>query len=379
MLDRLSPPQPRMPPMFTSLYIHVPFCARKCGYCAFYSIAGAGADLRRAYLRRLSFEFAAGARECGPLESVFVGGGTPTLLARSELSDMLGAVHGTFALAPGCEITVESNPDTLTQDKIDVLARRGVNRVSLGVQTFFETHRRTLGRSGSLDGLGAAVSALRAASVRNLGLDLIYAIPGQTLGEWEDDLRRAAEHGVEHVSTYELTMEEGSRLAAEGVTPVVPGLAADMWEAAETVLEPFGFRLYEVSNLARPGRECLHNLSIWRGAKYLGCGPAASSYDGVDRWQNVADLEAWLAEAAPEVDHLPAENRAAEILAFGLRTVDGWTPEVFRTATGVGYGELRGEAIDGLVADGLLELTPSRLHPTRRGLLFADTVAERLL
>ena len=365
--------------MFTSLYVHVPFCARKCDYCAFYSIAGGGADVQRAYLRRLSAEFADRAGECSALESVFVGGGTPTLLAVAELSELLGAVHGSFELGPGCEVTVECNPDTLTAAKIDVLAALGVNRVSLGVQTFFERHRRTLGRSGSLDGLAAAVSGLRGAAIANLGFDLIYAIPGQTPAEWGEDLRRAAESGVQHVSAYELTVEEGSRLAAEGVTPVAPGLAADMWEAAETVLDPFGFRRYEVSNLARPGWECRHNLGTWRGATYLGCGPAASSYDGVDRWQNPADLNAWLAGTAPEVDRLQAAERAAEVLAFGLRTVDGWTPELFRTATGLDYCELRGEAIGTLVADGLLEFTPSCLRPTRRGLLFADTVAERLL
>lgn len=365
--------------MFSSLYVHVPFCARKCDYCAFYSVAKAEPDLRRAYLRRLLAEFADRAGECSALESVFVGGGTPTILAAGELSELLERVRDAFELAPGCEFTVECNPDTLTGDKIDLLARFGVNRLSLGVQTFDERHRRTLGRSGSLDGLGAAVSALRGAGIVNLGFDLICAIPGQTRTEWEDDLRRAAGYGVRHVSTYELTLEEGSWLAAAGVTPVAPELAADMWELTEAVLEPLGLRRYEVSNLARPGNECRHNLSIWQGATYLGCGPAASSYDGVDRWQNAADLDAWLAGAEAEVDRLPAEERAAEVLAFGLRTVDGWTPGLFRKATGLDYWQLRGEAIAGLVADGLLELTPLYLRPTHRGLLFADTVAEGLL
>ncbi len=360
-----------------SLYVHVPFCAGKCDYCAFYSEAGAAPGRRLAFLERLEAEFAAQAPRCGPLQTVFLGGGTPTWLPAAELARLLGAIRRNFKLAPTVEWTSEANPETLTDELAGLLAAGGVNRVSLGVQSFQPGLRRTLGRAGDAAAVERAVDSLRRRGLANLGLDLIYAIPGQTPTAWENDLCRAVGLGVQHLSTYALTIEEGSRLAKAGLGVEDDGV--DLWEIAETVLAAAGLRRYEVSNFARPGFACRHNLDIWHGATYLGCGPSAASFDGQLRWTNPATLDAWLAGQPPLLDELPADQRAAEILAFGMRTVDGWRQSQFQAATGFDLLELRGPQLVRLAELGLVKMTADGCRPTRRGLLFADTIAVELL
>lgn len=365
---------------FTSLYVHVPFCAAKCDYCAFYSIPGASAALRQAYLKRLAAELAASAPLCAQMQSIYVGGGTPSFLTVKELEALLSSVLAHVSLATAAEFTVECTPDSLTAAKVGVLARHGVNRVSLGIQSFSPKLRRTIGRRGSLDSLARTLELLRANGITNIGMDLIYAIPGQTLGDWRSDLCRAIGAGVQHLSTYELTVEEGARLGRGRLPPVDEELSVAMWEEAAEVTSRAGLRRYEVSNLARPGYECRHNSEIWHGGTYLGVGPAASSFDGEVRRANRADLEAWLEGAAQEEDHLLPPARAAEILALGLRTTRGWTQEEFLSHTGVDYLELRAEALRELARDGLLEVQAGGvIRPTSRGLLFADRLARRLL
>lgn len=375
---------------FQSLYVHVPFCRRrKCDYCSFYSVTDGTPVLRRAYLERLMDEFAEFAgRAAAPLQSVFIGGGTPSVLTPAELRTLLRGIRIAFVLSPDTEFSVECNPDSLNPAKIAALAEGGVNRVSLGVQTFSPVLRRRIGRRGSLSRLPELLDRLRHAGIANIGFDLMYALPGQTLADWNEDLRRALELQPEHLSTYALTLEEQTVLAKRiATTPATDELSVDMWELADIRAAAAGLRRYEISNLARPGRECRHNLEIWYGLTYLGCGPAACSFDGCLRWSNPPDIGRWL---KPRVrrsrDPLPRDRRAAEILAFGLRTADGWRRPLFRARTGFDYRELRGEVIDRLTEKGLLETvaptTPGDdeiLRPTHRGLLFHDTVAGDLL
>jgi oxygen-independent coproporphyrinogen-3 oxidase len=365
---------------FQSLYLHVPFCRAKCGYCTFFSVADAGADLRQAYLARLEAEFAEFAERTLPLQSVFIGGGTPSILTEAELTTLLQAVRRHFTLASGAEWSVECNPDSLDGGKVRLLAEAGVNRVCLGIQSFHPAHRQTLCRHGELRRLDALVAALRSAGFRNLGADLIYGIPGQSVVDWEEDLRRALDLGFQHLSTYELTLEEGSRLWRLGIRPGAESLSLEMWEAADELARGAGLERYEVSNFARPGFACRHNLEVWHGATYLGCGPAASSFDGALRWTNPASLEAWLQpHIRRDEDPLAPGARAAELLAFGLRTTAGWTRHLFRERTGVDYDELRGDTLAALAGDGLLERGADWVRPSPRGLLFADTIAGRLL
>ncbi|MFA5205962.1 MAG: radical SAM family heme chaperone HemW [Lentisphaeria bacterium] len=364
---------------FTALYVHVPFCRRKCGYCAFYSLPNPAAERFHRWQQRLHGEFAEFAARCAPLASVFIGGGTPTLLPPAGLAALLADLRNNFILAPGAEVTSEANPETVTPEVAETLAAGGVNRVSLGVQSFQPDLRRTLDRAGDPAAAGTAVAALRQAGIDNLGADLIYAIPGQTPEQWRDDLHRALELGIAHLSTYALTREEGARLAPS-FPPPDPDYEADLWELAETEAARYGLQRYEVSNFARPGHACRHNLDIWLGTAYLGCGPAACSFDGALRWSNPPDFDAWLADPVPrEFDPLPPERRAAEILVFGLRTTTGWTRAGFRDRTGFDYLELRGPLLQRFQEQGLLEGLPEAVRPTPRGLLLHDHLAIDLL
>ena len=366
-------------PFFHSLYVHVPFCAAKCAYCAFYSEAGLDGSWHQRWLERIEEEFQARADACRPLSSVFVGGGTPTLLAPDKLQGLFAAIQRNFQLAGDCEISIEANPGSLTPEKIAVLAAAGVNRVSLGVQSFSSRCRQVLGRQADPAGIPVLLDDLRAAGIQRLNLDLIYAIPGQTLADWEDDLRRAGDLGISHLSAYALTFEEGTRLAGAGEIPADDDLQVAMWDRTAEVLGDYGLLRYEISNYARPGAECRHNLDIWLGGTYLGAGPAASSFDGCRRWTNPTDLKQWLAGTPPELDELPAEARAAEILAFGLRTLAGWDLAAFRQKTGIDALVLRSAAITWLCQQELVILEENRLRCTRAGLLFNDLVLRELL
>jgi oxygen-independent coproporphyrinogen-3 oxidase len=277
------------------------------------------------------------------------------------------------------EVTVECNPGSLSADKIAILGEFAINRVSLGVQSFQPEHRDTLGRAGPLDDLVDMLSALDREGISNIGMDLIYGIPGQELDDWRSDLHQACEHGIWHLSTYELTWEEGTRLAASNAEPVDEDRALEMWHLADDVTAEYGLSRYEVSNLSRAGRECAHNDAIWHGETYLGLGPAASSFDGTVRRSNPEDISAWLEGAPPERDELSPAERAAEILAFGLRTIRGWTPAEFLDATDHDYMLLRGETLDQLADEGLLLLDRRGVRPTQRGLLCADYIGGQLI
>jgi len=349
-----------------AVYVHVPFCATRCDYCAFYSIAGAAPALRARYMERVCDEHR---MMSGPPSSIYVGGGTPTLLDCDELSRLLGMLGS----AP--EFSIEANPDSLTPDKIDILARSGVNRVSLGIQSFVPAHRATIGRQGSLKELPDTLARLRAAGIKNIGMDLIYAIPGQSLKDWRADLMQAVEHDVQHISTYELTAEEGTRLTAARLPIIREESSVEMWELASELLRRHGLKRYEVSNFAQPGRECRYNMNIWHGGAYLGIGPSASSFDGHDRWTNPADIEAWLAGEPPDIDHIPPNRRAAEILTLGLRTTAGWTRDQFQTVTGTDYAQTHADILAEFTGLGLLLMTKNTVRPTERGLLYANARA----
>ena len=365
--------------MFDHLYIHVPFCAAKCAYCAFYSDVDADIATQRAWLNKITEDLRGRSTSLEEIQTVFIGGGTPTFLKPAELEGLLAALHAAVSGRGIREFTIECNPESLTAKKAAILARGGVNRVSLGVQSFSQPLRQALGRQGTAESATRAIDLLKTAGVHNYGMDLIYGIPGQTVADWERDARQACEMGVSSLSAYALTLEEGARLAQKDAVTPDDDLIADMWELTGDVCAEYGLHRYEVSNYAIPGKECLHNLGIWQGGSYLGLGPAASSFEGVSRWTQPPDLQAWLDGTPPARDDLSARKRACELLAFGLRTVDGWNKERFSKLTGVSPRELREREIADLISQELLEESASHLRPTTKGLLFADTVAVALL
>ena len=364
--------------MFESLYIHVPFCKGKCDYCAFYSEPKACLDEMDAYTEKLVSELREHSAQCSKLSSIFIGGGTPSVLPPDKWRIILDAIHQNFRLADNCEWTCEANPDSLSPSLVESWAENGVNRISLGVQAFQQELRDRIGRRGSIARLSALVDSIIANGISRYNFDLIFNIPGQSVRQWRDTLEMALALNPEHISAYALTVEEGTRLA-KSYPLLDDSVFLEFWEATDSVLAKNGIRRYEISNFAKPGCECRHNLNVWHGMTYLGCGPAATSFDGQDRWTNLPSLTSWLSGAKPEYDVIPQESRAAEILAFGMRTVDGWQWEEFRRRTGFDAGALRGPQLRKLETKGLLELTENGARPTSTGLLFNDDIAMELL
>ena len=370
---------------FNRLYIHVPFCSSKCGYCAFYSEVNASEEMIQAYLNHLEEEFFANSVKCNSLDSVFIGGGTPNFLSSANLAKLFELISANFAIADDAEVSIECNPESLDKEKVSIIANFA-NRVSLGIQSFNCEFRNTLGRAGGASALLKGIELIQDSGVSNFGCDLIYSIPGQTLSDWENELKKAVELGVKHISAYSLTYEEGTRLTESlssaprttDLGPLITDLGADMWELTDAILKGAGIPRYEVSNYAVPSFECRHNLEVWYGETYLGCGPAATSFDGKDRYTNPSNLKEWLNGAESERDVIPAEKRAAEILIMGLRTSQGWNIPKFEKRTGFSIDNWNKQFSDA-ECDGLLKLSNDTIAPTEKGLIFWDEIAERLI
>ena len=364
--------------MYSSLYIHVPFCAAKCDYCGFYSECDTG-EHHQAYLERLFEEMRNNCGHCEPLRSIFIGGGTPSMLSPGEWRSLFCVINECFALAPNCEITAEANPESLSVDHVKCWAELGINRVSLGIQAFYLEDRRLIGRRGTLDRLPQIMRELDAAGITRRNFDLIFNLPGQSLQVWQDALKQAIGLGATHISTYELMIEEGTPLAKRHFKGGDEEAFLRFWDATEEFLDEAGFHRYEISNFARENEECRHNLDVWKGGTYLGCGPAAWSFDGKDRRGNVPSIARWLNHVPQDVDVLPPEQRAVEILAFGLRLVKGWQWEEYKRITGHEARELRGEQLEECQRQGLVFMTDEGIAPTKQGLLFNDNLLSAIL
>jgi oxygen-independent coproporphyrinogen-3 oxidase len=379
---REGPDRPR------GLYVHVPFCFHKCHYCDFYSIVDSRGR-EGAFVERLLEEIAASGpylAECR-IETVFVGGGTPTLLAPGLWERLLEALAG-LPLLPLAEITVEANPETVTEELLAVLVAGGVNRLSIGAQSFDPAHLRTLDRRHDPANVRRSVCLARAAGLENLNLDLIFATPGQSLRSWEDDLSEALALRPDHLSCYALTYEPGtpleSRLRRGEVRRADEELEARMYLAAVERLGGEGFEHYEISNWTLPGRRCRHNLLYWSNASWWPLGPGAAGHVAGVRWKNAPRLGAYLeTHGLPpviDVEALDADGRVGETLMLGLRLVEGIPLAELEELLSRGRrGPRRRAAIAGAEAGGLLERAAGRLRLTRRGLLLTDSVVRDLL
>ena len=359
-------------------YFHLPFCHSKCGYCAFYSMPSPSPELIDNYLDHLERQLEA-ASPLPPAETVYLGGGTPTLLSIPQLKRLFAMLKRFLPPGEDCEISVEANPETLDEDKVALL-RKNITRISLGVQSFSAAQREFLGRRCGDAALADAVKLIRNAAFPHWNIDLIYGIPGETPAQWSNDLVRAAECGVDHLSCYSLTPEEGSRL---GTSFAVDNDAAEeMYEMIPETLAPYGIRRYEISNYARHGSECRHNANVWRGGLLRGFGPAAAGFDGCDRMTEAPTLEEWFAGAQPELDHIPHEQRLAEIFAVNLRTVAGWNPELWSAVPGADTWEDRRAKVAQVKRDlpvSWWKITPTCIKLSAEGLCFWNDIAEALL
>jgi oxygen-independent coproporphyrinogen-3 oxidase len=339
------------------------------------------------YLDALAAELAT-LGEPQPVETVFLGGGTPTYLAPRRLDRLLADVTRWLPALPGHEFSVEANPGTLDADKVAVLAARGVNRISLGAQSFHPHLLRVLERDHRPDDVPRAVGLLKR-SIAQVSLDLIFGVPGQILADWEADLRLALDLEPDHVSTYGLTYEKGTRLWKQRrrgeVRPLDEEAELALYAHAIDTLEGAGFEQYEISSFARPGRRCRHNQVYWANHAYFGFGLGAARYVRGRRELNTRDLHGYIrrtlaGEAATlQGEALPPDERARETMAVQLRRAEGIDRATFREQTGFALDALAGPAVQRHVALGLLADDGRGVRLTRRGKYVADAVIEALL
>ncbi|HYE62676.1 MAG TPA: radical SAM family heme chaperone HemW [Phycisphaerales bacterium] len=379
----------------TSLYIHVPFCFHKCHYCDFYSIVDTQ-DRQAPFVDRLTRELAALAPFAGPLGTIFIGGGTPTLLRPDLWVKLLGAIRSTFALTPHLEFTVECNPETATPELFAILAdggsSGGVNRVSIGAQSFESRHLKTLERWHDPEKVFRAIELAREAGIPRQSLDLIWGVPGQTLPEWEHDLTTALSAATTHLSCYSLTYEPGTamtaRLSRGEFARTDEDLDADMFIRTLEMLRAAGLERYEVSNFAKPGDECRHNLAYWRQHNWLAAGPSASGHMNGYRWKNLPRLDDYLnsdtSGFAPVMDVEDADPRRnlRERIMTGLRTAEGLdTARTLRDAAHISptTPDALTRAAARQIAQGNLTDTANRWRLTDDGFLIADTIAAELM
>ena len=380
--------------MFSRLYLHIPFCREKCHYCAFTSskpLNNEIDDYHVSLLKELQFSSSGG--EFGqPLESIYFGGGTPSLLLPRHVAKIIEKVSELLSLSPDVEITLEANPGTIDEDRLRGFRAAGVNRLSLGVQTFDDALLRCLGRVHDAGQARRAFYDARRAGFQNIGIDLIHALPGQTLLQWQADLQEAVHLSPEHISVYGLTVEEGTpfELRYPEDSPDIPDddLSAEMFETADTVLPAAGYQHYEIANYAKPGYRSRHNSGYWRRDGYLGLGVAAHSFlrKGYGyRFRNHDTLEEYNRELAtgrlPRRDErvLDQGDAMAEFMFLGLRLAEGVAHESFEREFGSALHTVYGTAVDELIRIGLLQQEQSVLRLTRRGLLLSNQVFARFL
>jgi oxygen-independent coproporphyrinogen-3 oxidase len=371
------------------LYVHVPFCVRKCGYCAFHSgpFSREAAEL---YMQHVLREMADWGKILGrvPVESVYFGGGTPSLLEPGQIGALLEAVGTCFELSADAEITLEANPDSVLKPGfLGSVRGLGVNRLSLGVQSLQDDLLAMLGRPHDSRQARLAVHAARAAGFSNVSLDLIWGLPGQTLDRWMTDLAAAVELSPEHLSCYGLSLEDGTALTrkveAGALTLPDEETGARMFMDGSEFLQSSGYVHYEISNYARPERESRHNQGYWAGLEYLGLGPAAVSTIKDRRWSNPLALDEYAGVVAEgiernEMEVLTARTRLQEMVMLTLRTGAGLDLEKFKATTGTEFPWCH-PAVEQLRSSGLVRLRDGHLQLTRKGMLVSNSVIEMVL
>jgi oxygen-independent coproporphyrinogen-3 oxidase len=375
----------------SSVYLHVPFCRHKCGYCDFTLVAGRD-DLIDRYLACLEREI----EQCShplrsglsELETLFFGGGTPTHPPIRQLRRLLEIARRHFPLTDKAEISIEANPLDLTDEKRDLLADYGVNRISLGVQSFDAAALQLLERDHDPDDIRAVFQRLRK-RFENISLDLIFGVPGQSLASWRDSVRCAVALQPTHISTYGLTWEPGTafftRRKRGELHEADEELERDQYALAMDELTAAGFEHYELSNFARPGFRCRHNLVYWRGDEYLAYGPGAARYVHGRRETNVRSVLGWLERIergdspVADAEELDPGHRARELIYLGLRMIDGLELKEFARRTSWSLPDFAHEAFRNTAAKGWIELTETHLRLSPAGRFVADRVAAEFL
>lgn len=370
--------------MQAGIYLHVPFCKSRCIYCDFYSTTAE--EKRRRYAEAVEMELEArkdflGTRE---IATIYLGGGTPSQLTLAELEEIVSSIKERFAVAADAEVTIEANPDDVTEEWCAGIARLGFNRVSLGTQSFDDNILKFIRRRHTAQQAKEAVERL-AGHIGNISIDLIYGLPGQSPALWESDLQQAFALPVKHLSAYALSIEEGAPLwqlvRQRKIEETDEETERTMYELLMDTAEAQGFEHYELSNFALPGYRSRHNSSYWHDVPYLGLGPGAHSYDGAARYYNLPDLDAYL--AAPEKclvkESLSENERFNDFVFTALRTADGLSLDSLAERFGEAAKKNLLHTAKSHLAAGMLQICGNRLKLTRKALFVSDNIISDLM
>lgn len=368
------------------IYLHIPFCKSRCLYCDFYSTTSVLIAQRYvdAVCKELDLRIKNQRVRFGRIETIYLGGGTPSQLSKGLLRQLFSNMYETIDISPEAEVTIECNPDDVTEKFSRMLSDLPVNRVSMGAQTFSLERLRFLRRRHTAEQVPEAVERLRKAGIGNISIDLMYGFPDETLEEWERDIQAAINLNVEHLSAYALQYEEGTplfKMLERGeVSEVDEEVSRLMYYRLIDALEEVGFEHYEISNWGKPGRHSRHNSNYWNRTPYIGLGAAAHSFDGVNRQWNVADIHRYIegiekGEPCVEYEELTPDNHYNEIVMTALRTSEGLSLEKLSQT----YGDYCLFQAKRFIEDGLLTLDNQHLQLTRKGLFVSDMVMAELM
>ncbi len=370
-----------------SLYIHIPFCLKRCIYCDF--VSGIyDPDKAALYIEALKKEISQ-IPSAAEFSTLYIGGGTPTSLSTDLLKDFIGHIFTTLAFTDDCEATIEANPGTLDPEKLKALKNAGMNRISIGVQSFNDDELKLLGRQHTSDDAVKAVALSREAGFSNIGIDLIYGIPGQNIESWRRSIETAVSLDPEHISAYELTVEKGTSLyesVSNGdLLTLDDDLIEEMYFQTIDLLASSGFEHYEISNFAKPGYRSRHNLNYWDRGEYYGAGLGAHSFVSGKRGANTGDLNEYIdimtgdADISVDSEIVTAEKAVEEAIFLGLRKTEGIDINLFKERYGIYIPDHYADDIKELIELGLIDISDSVIRLTRKGLLLSNEVFVRLI
>lgn len=370
----------------TGLYIHIPFCISKCPYCDFFSIVSGDEQLKTRYIRALKKEMALyGQKIKGTkLASIFIGGGTPTILEGCQLSAILSSCYTNFIMDKEAEITVEANPGTIDKEKIKKLYLAGINRISIGAQSFNDRMLKKIGRIHTKKDILTAYQLAREAGFKNINIDIMFGLPGESRKEFRQTLSELISLKPEHISLYALTIEPGTALfefVKEGKVKIPSdSFINQLFLEAIDTLTVNGYEHYEISNFALPGKRCIHNQIYWKNQPYLGVGVESSSYLDYKRYKNMRDLNKYILLLDYGIlpisfqEILPFKERMVETIILRLRTIEGLAKKEFKHLFDMEIEEIFHKELEFLKTQGLLAENETHYHLTKQGILLANNV-----
>jgi oxygen-independent coproporphyrinogen-3 oxidase len=364
-----------------SLYVHIPFCTRKCSYCNFYSVAY-DAKLAENYIRALTKEISCFKNKSYTLTSLYIGGGTPSLLSFPLLFSLFSAINGTFTISPKSEVTIEANPASITKDKTQNWKTLGINRVSIGAQSFDDAVLNILGRLHTSKDIKNVVDFVKEHCTENISLDLMYGIPRQTHETWMISLQKAVELKPKHISSYCLSLEKGTPLfnAQDRYTFPSENMQKEMYYSMLSFLEEKGFHQYEISNFSNKGYESQHNISYWKGKEYLGCGAAAHSFYTMTRKENISNVERYISiiqndqSVCKNSKMISKREYISDMIFLALRMTKGVPLHYLKSEFGFDVIAQYSDVINKFSKLGYLTVENEHLKLTKKALFVSDEI-----